>query len=95
MVGMNHTDQMNNTPSSFPSGEGILIPGTTWLRYSMPSYNTFDASLGVSKGVWDAQIYGQNLGDSNASTFTTSGQFIKAEVPLRPRVLGVKFGMKF
>ena len=40
-------------------------------------------------------IYGQNLNNSNASTFTSSGQFIKAEVPLRPRVLGLKIGFKF
>ena len=61
----------------------------------MPGYNTYDASIGVSKDAWTATLYGTNLSDSNASTFTTSGQFIKAEVPLRPRVLGVKFGYKF
>jgi hypothetical protein len=27
--------------------------------------------------------------------FTSSAQFIKAEVPLRPRVLGVTVGFKF
>ena len=92
---MNHMDDQNNTPSSFPSGEGILIPSTTWLRYKMPAYNTYDASIGVSKDSWTATLYGTNLSDSNASTFTTSGQFIKAEVPLRPRVIGVKLGYKF
>jgi iron complex outermembrane receptor protein len=65
------------------------------LRYKMPGYNTYDASLGVAKGAWDVLIFGQNLSNVNASTFTTSGQDIKAEVPLRPRVLGVKVGMKF
>ncbi len=95
LVGLNHIDDQNNTPSSFPSGEALAIPTTTWLRYKMPGYNTVDASLGVSKDKWTATVYGSNLSDSNASTFTTSGQFIKAEVPLRPRVLGVKFGYKF
>jgi hypothetical protein len=94
-VGMTHVDDMSNQPSSFQSGDGVLIPTTTWLRYTMPGYNTFDASLGVEKGAWDVLIYGQNLADKNASTFTTSGQDIKAEVPLRPRVLGVKVGFKF
>jgi hypothetical protein len=41
------------------------------------------------------QAYGTNLSNSDASLFTTSGQFIKAEVPLRPRVLGVKVGFRF
>jgi hypothetical protein len=95
IVGMNHMDDQNNTPSSFPSGEGVLIPTTTWLRYKMPAYNTFDASIGTSKDSWTATLYGSNLSNSNASTFTTSGQFIKAEIPLRPRVIGVKLNYKF
>jgi iron complex outermembrane recepter protein len=94
-VGMTHVDDMSNQPSSFQSGDGVLIPTTTWLRYTMPGYNTFDASLGFEKGAWDVLIYGENLSNKNASTFTTSGQDIKAEVPLRPRVLGVKVGFKF
>jgi outer membrane receptor protein involved in Fe transport len=95
IVGANHIDDQNNTPSSFPSGENVVIPTTTWLRYKMPAYTTTDASIGLSKDNWDATVYGQNLSNSNASTFTSSGQFIRAEVPLRPRVLGVKFGYKF
>ena len=48
-VGMSHIDDMDNQPSSFLSGDGIAVPTTTWLRYTMPGYNTYDASLGVSK----------------------------------------------
>jgi iron complex outermembrane recepter protein len=94
-AGMTHTGEMSNQPSSFQSGDGVTIPTTTWLRYTMPSYNTYDASIGLAKGAWDLLAYGQNLSNSNASTFTTSGQDIKAEYPLRPRVLGVKIGFKF
>jgi outer membrane receptor protein involved in Fe transport len=94
-VGMSHIDDMSNEPSSFQSGEGVLVPTTTWLRYKMPGYNTYDASLGFAKGAWDVLIFGQNLSNKNASTYTTSGQDIKAEVPLRPRVLGMKVALKF
>ena len=94
-VGTTHTGEMSNQPSSFASGDGVTIPTTTWLRYTMPGYNTYDASLGLAKGAWDLLLFGQNLSNSNASTFTTSGQDIKAEYPLRPRVLGVKVGFKF
>jgi iron complex outermembrane receptor protein len=94
-VSMSHIDDMSNQPSSFTSGDGVLVPTTTWLRYTMKGYDTFDASLGFSKGAWDATIFGQNLSNKSASTMTTSGQDIKAEVPLRPRVLGVKIGLKF
>jgi hypothetical protein len=94
-VGMSHVDDMSNQPSSFQSGDGVLIPTTTWLRYTMPGYNTYDLSLGVSKGAWDVLVFAQNFTNVNASTFTTSGQDIKAEVPLRPRVIGLKIGLKF
>ena len=40
-------------------------------------------------------LYGQNLLDSHASTFTTSAQFIKAQIPLRPRVVGIKISDSF
>jgi len=94
-AGMSHVDDMANQPSSFQSGDGVLIPTTTWLRYTMPGYNTYDASFGFAKGSMDVQIFGQNLSNVLASTFTTSGQDIKAEVPLRPRVIGLKIGLKF
>jgi hypothetical protein len=89
---MSHIDSMDNLPSSFPSGNGILVPSSTWLRYTMPGYNTYDASIGVAKGNWDVLIFGQNLANTHPSVFTTSGQDIQAQIPLRPRVLGVKVG---
>jgi outer membrane receptor protein involved in Fe transport len=94
-VGMSHIDSMDNQPSSFQSGNGIAVPTTTWLRYTMPGYETYDASFGLAKDQWNVLIFGQNLTNTHPSTFTTSGQDIVAEVPLRPRVLGVKVGMKF
>ena len=71
------------------------MPTTTWLRYTMPGYKTYDASFGVSKGPWDMMFFGQNLLNSHPSVFTTSGQDVQAQIPLRPRVLGVKVGLKF
>ena len=72
-----------------------MIPTTTLLRYEMPSYTTYDAALGVAKDRWTVQVIGSNLSNSNASQFTSSAQFIESQVPLRPRVLGVKLGYKF
>jgi iron complex outermembrane recepter protein len=94
-VSMSHIDDMANQPSSFQSGDGVAVPTTTWLRYTMPGYNTYDLSFGFAKDTWDVLVFAQNLTDVQASTFTTSGQDIKAEVPLRPRVVGVKIGLKF
>ena len=94
-AGAQHVGDMQNEPSSFNSGAGVLNPTTTWLRYDQPGYTTYDAALGIAKDQWHVEAYGTNLGNSDASLFTTSGQFIEAQVPLRPRVLGIKIGMKF
>jgi iron complex outermembrane receptor protein len=94
-VGASYTGSMYNQPATYTSGNGVTVPNTTFLRYLQPGYTTFDAALGVTFDKWSAQIYGQNLGNSHASTFTSSAQFIKSEVPLRPRVMGLKLGVNF
>jgi len=97
MVGANHVGSMRNEPASFPNGNDPANnpPTTTLLLYTMPGYTTYDAAVGVSKDNWTTQISGSNLTNSDASTNTSSGQFIKTEVPLRPRVLTLQFGYKF
>jgi outer membrane receptor protein involved in Fe transport len=92
-AGVSYTGSMWNQPANYTPGttpSEIPVPDTTYLRYFLPAYTTADASFGIGKDNWTAQVYGTNLFDSNASTFTTSAQFIKAMVPLRPRVVGVK-----
>lgn len=95
IAGVAYTGSMYNQPSTYASGTGVLVPSTTFLRYLQPGYTTFDATLGVNYNNWYAQLYGQNLGNSHASTFTSSAQFIKSEVPLRPRVIGLRIGANF
>ena len=96
-AGANHVATMRNQPASFPLGDTAAgaVPTTTLLQYIMPSYTTYDASLGVAKDSWTAQIVGNNLTDSAASVGTSSGQFIKQVVPLRPRVITFQVGYKF
>jgi outer membrane receptor protein involved in Fe transport len=94
-VGGNYVGSIWNEPAGYFSGEGVLIPSTTTLRYHIPGYATLDASVGVSKDNWHAELYGTNLTDSHASTFTTSGQFIEAQTPLRPLVMGFRVGADF
>jgi outer membrane receptor protein involved in Fe transport len=95
MVGGNYVGQMSNQPASYLSGAQVLVPTTTYLRYTQPAYGMIDASIGIAKDKWYAEIYGTNLNDSHASTFTSSAQFIKSEVPLRPTVIMMKFGFKY
>jgi len=86
----NYEGSMYNQPATYTPGAGVLIPGTTTLRYEQAAYATFDASVGIAKDKWKAELFVNNLLDSHASTFTSSAQFIKSEVPLRPRIFGLK-----
>lgn len=93
--GGNYVGSMYNQPSTYVQGNGVLIPNTTYLRYLQPSYMTFDAAFGIAKDRWTAQIFGNNIFNSHASMFTSSAQFIKSEVPVRPMVLGIKIGYTY
>jgi outer membrane receptor protein involved in Fe transport len=61
----------------------------------MGGWGTVDASAGVAKDAWNVEFFAQNLANRDASQYTNSAQFILTEVPLRPRIAGVKFGYKF
>jgi iron complex outermembrane recepter protein len=99
-LGLTHVGDMYNNTNTDPKVNGdnpanLTAINTTLFRFLMPGYTTFDGSVGFGKDNWNVQLFGQNLTDQNASTFTSTAQFIKTEVPLRPRVLGVRVGMKF
>jgi iron complex outermembrane receptor protein len=83
--------QSGNDPSLAVSG----AINTTLLRFENPAYSSFDASLGVAKDNWSVHAFSQNLFNKETSLFTNTAQFVLAETPLRPRILGVKFGYKF
>jgi iron complex outermembrane receptor protein len=78
---------------------GIIPPiapvGSTHINYTDPGYSTLDASLGISRDNWTAQIYGQNITDTRGIVFTSASQAIETQTVIRPRVLGLKVGYKF
>jgi outer membrane receptor protein involved in Fe transport len=81
------------------AGSAIAVPGAAitsgLLRYEMPAYTRYDASIGISRDQWTFTVFGDNLSNSNASTFTNSNTYIVTETELRPRVLGAKIHYKF
>jgi outer membrane receptor protein involved in Fe transport len=89
-VGASHVGPMTNEPKNYSPGDNPIYgnpPVTTLLLYNIPSYTTYDGAIGVSKDNWTAQITGSNLTDAYGPTNITSGQYVKAEIPLRPRVV--------
>lgn len=100
-VGASHIAAMSNQPANFQDGNAASQsppsgwPTTTVLRYEIPSYTTYDGGLGVAKDNWTAQILGSNLTNAYGPTNISSDQFIKAEAPLRPRVITFLIGYRF
>jgi iron complex outermembrane recepter protein len=98
-AGASHTGGMFNQPAGYPTpgvGSTPLYPATSVReRFYQPGYTTYDASGGVSKDRWTVTVYGQNLSNSDASTYTNTAQYIEQQVPLRPRVLGLRVDYKF
>jgi iron complex outermembrane recepter protein len=92
--GASHTGHSFTQAGSNPS---IDVAGITTgrLRFENPAYTTFDASFGVAKDAWVVNAFAENLSNSNASTFTSTDQFIVAQTPLRPRIIGVSLSYKF
>jgi len=89
---------MTNEPRNYDSGSNPAFanpPITTLLLYDIPSYTTYDAAIGVSKDNWTVQLSGANLSNEYGPTNITSGQFIKAEIPLRPRTLNLLMSYRF
>jgi iron complex outermembrane recepter protein len=76
--------------------QGHMVTATGYVpAYNIDPYTSYDASVGVGKGPWSVQVYGQNLADTNTSLSKESSQFVLSEVPPRPRVLGIRFDYKF
>jgi len=96
-AGASHISSMSNEPANFPSGDDPAQnpPTTTLLRYEIPGYTTYDAALGVSKDQWTIQVNGSNLSNEYGPTNISSGQFIKSEIPLRPRVINFLMAYTF
>jgi outer membrane receptor protein involved in Fe transport len=93
--GANHSGHSFTQAGANPN---IALGGavnTSRGRFENPAYSTFNASVGVFKDAWYADLYVDNLSNSNASTFVSTDQFIIAQTPLRPRVISLEAGYKF
>lgn len=94
-IGMVHQGHSFTQAGSNPPFIPGVVVSTQRLRFENPAYTTYDASLGVAKDQWSLTLYGQNLADSNVAVFTSTDQFIVAQTPLRPRVIGARLGYTF
>lgn len=94
-AGATHTGHSFTQSGSNPPLSSNGQVSTTQLRFENPAISQFDASVGIAKDAWTAELYAQNLTNVIKSVFTSSTQFVPAETITRPRVLGFQFGYKF
>jgi hypothetical protein len=83
-------------------GRGFSADAAAWdtsprtlLKYTIPGYTTYDAATGFVKDNWSVRVLGSNIGNSDAVTNITSGQFIRAQISVRPRVVMFQLGYWF
>ena len=94
-VGATHSAHSFTQAGANPTfGAGETVTNSRG-RFENPAYTVYDASLGVAKDAWSVNVYAENLANSNASVFVSTDQFIVAQTPLRPRVIGVTIGYGF
>ena len=94
-LGATHTAHSYTQAGNNPTLSAGANVSTTLIRFENPAYSLYDASAGIAKDAWSAEVYAQNLANSNASIFTSTTQFVPAETITRPRVLGLKIGYRF
>jgi hypothetical protein len=94
-VGATHTAHSYTQSSANPSLSAGSNVSTTLLRFENPPITLIDASIGVSRDAWTAQLFAQNVGNVIKSTYTSTNQFVVAESITRPRVVGLEIGYKF
>jgi hypothetical protein len=94
-IGAAHNGHAFTQAGANPTLQAGAAITTSRLRFEIPAYSTYSASFGVAKDDWWVNVHGENLSNSDASTFISTDQFIVAQTPLRPRVIGVSFGYKF
>jgi iron complex outermembrane recepter protein len=94
---VSHTGAMRTAPENYPDGNAAAQnpPTTTLLKYTIPAHTTYDAAVGVFQGRWSAQIQATNINNDYGPSNISSAQFIKATVPLRPRVILMRFGFSY
>ena len=94
-LGVHHTGRSFTQAGSNPNYAIGGAIASSRGRFENPAYTTSDLSLGIGKDAWTFSLNVDNLANSNASTFISTGQFIVAQTPLRPRVIGGSFAYSF
>jgi iron complex outermembrane receptor protein len=73
---------------------GLDLQGN-FVGYDLPPFTTYDGALGIGHDSWLAQLYGENLTDTQAQLYTNYHLNYKAVTVNRPRTIGLRVSYKF
>ncbi len=59
-------------------------------NFKLPAYAQFDASVGVKRDGWSAELYIANLTDKRAITYVAQGDNLPLNSTIRPRTIGLR-----
>jgi outer membrane receptor protein involved in Fe transport len=59
-------------------------------NFKLPAYAQFDASIGVKRDGWSAELFINNLTDKRAITYIANGDNINLNSTIRPRTIGIR-----
>ena len=64
------------------------------LAYDLPPFTTYSGAIGLGKGSWRLEAYGENLTDTRAQLYANFRQYYKEVTVNRPRTVGLRLTYK-
>lgn len=64
-------------------------------NYNLAPYTSYDASVGIGKGAWHAELFGDNLTDTRAQIDKNFDQWVLLTTVSRPRTIGFNVSYAF
>ena len=65
------------------------------VAFDNPAFSTYDASVGIGRGHWNAQVYGRNLTDVRAILYSSYAEYVKMDTINVPRTIGLSISYSF
>ena len=87
--------ELNNEGGNFGSAADSTgaIPLNT--RFVNEATTTLNASMGISKDSWNAEVFVNNITSEEGAMAQTAGKFSAEQSVMRPRTMGLRFSYNF
>ena len=77
---------------TIPDGDGRRLPVNS--RFVNPAATTFNASLGMERDGWRAELFVNNIGNEKATVVQVGGRYMPVVTEQRPRSIGLRLSFE-